>query len=298
MLSGFFKVGKKLLLLLALVSPLALFSTNLVPWDGNSRSGLGMITQEIIYPFEWLWHQTTDAVVNSWNHYIALSDAAKENDRLKSHLNELNVQLLDYNEKKLEVDRLRGLLGLSRSYKRKHTVAEVISIRHSEVFHSMRLNKGTLDGIQVGMPVVTSKGVVGRVIRSGSKYSDVHLLIDINFNIDALIQRNRVRTVLNGNNFEATAKLNRKTEVRIGDTIITSGIVGGFPKGLAIGQVTRISYSEDHVNQAITIEPWVDFDKVEEVIVLNYQDPDLDKIIETAGPNWFDSVFKTKKGRG
>ena len=55
----------------------------------------------------------------------------------------------------------------------------------------------------------------------------------------------------------------RKTEVRIGDTIITSGIVGGFPKGLAIGQVTRISYSEDHVNQVTTIELWVDFEKVE-----------------------------------
>ena len=69
-------------------------------------------------------------------------------------------------------------------------------------------------------------------------------------------------------------------------------------KGLAIGQVTRISYSEDHVNQAITVEPWVDFDKVEEVMVLSYQDPDLDKIIETAGPNWFERVFETKKDRG
>ena len=67
----------------------------------------------------------------------------------------------------------------------------------------MRLNKGTLDD-QVGMPVVTSKGVVGRVIRSGSKYSDVHLLIDINFNID-VNPKKLARTVLNGNNFEATA---------------------------------------------------------------------------------------------
>ena len=97
----------------------------------------------------------------------------------------------------------------------------------------MRLNKGTLDGKKVGMPVVSAKGVVGRVIRAGNKYSDVHLLIDINFNIDTLIQRNRVRTVLNGDNIETSAKLNRKTEVRIGDTIITSGIVGGFPKGLS-----------------------------------------------------------------
>ena len=84
---------------------------------------------------------------------------------------------------------------------------EVINISHDEIFHSMRLNKGTLDGIKVGMPVVTAKGVVGRVIRAGSKFSDVHFLIDINFNIDSLIQRNRVRTVLNGNNSDTHCKV-------------------------------------------------------------------------------------------
>ena len=283
---------------MALVSPLALFSTKLMPWGTNSTNGLAMIAQEVIYPFEWLWVQTTGAIENSWNHYIALSNAAKENDKLRSELNTLQVELLDYNEKKLELERLRELLSVSRSFDRRHIVAEVVSINHDEIFHSMRLNKGTLDGIKVGAPVVTAKGVVGRIIRAGSKFSDVHLLLDINFNIDTLIQRNRVRTVLNGNNSETTAKLNRKTEVRIGDTIITSGIVGGFPKGLAIGQVTRISYGEDNVNQTISVEPWVDFDRVEEVLILDYQDKDLERIIETAGSDWFDSVFKKQKGRG
>ena len=177
---------------------------------------------------------------NSWNHYVALSNASKENDELRSKLNKLNVELLDYNEKKLELERLRELLGLSKSFDRRHIVAEVINISHDELFHSMRLNKGKLDGIKIGAPVITAKGVVGRIIRVGSKFSDVHLLLDINFNVDSLIQRNRVRTVLNGDTSDTIARLNRKTEVRIGDTIITSGIVGGFPKGLAIGQVTRV----------------------------------------------------------
>ena len=298
MLSGSLKVGKKVLLLLALVSPLALFSTKLLPWGVNSTNTVAMIAQEIIYPFQWVWIQTTDAVENSWNHYVALSNASKENDELRSKLNKLNVELLDYNEKKLELERLRELLGLSKSFDRRHIVAEVINISHDELFHSMRLNKGKLDGIKIGAPVITAKGVVGRIIRVGSKFSDVHLLLDINFNVDSLIQRNRVRTVLNGNTSDTIARLNRKTEVRIGDTIITSGIVGGFPKGLAIGQVTRISYGEDNVNQTISVEPWVDFDRVEEVLVLDYQDKALDRIIETAGSDWFESVFRKEKGRG
>ena len=71
-----------------------------------------------------------------------------------------------------------------------------------------------------------------------------------------------------------------------------------FQRDLAIGQVTRISYSEDHVNQTITVEPWVDFDSVEEVLILDYQDKDLERIIETAGSDWFDSVFQKQEGRG
>ena len=85
-------------------------------------------------------------------------------------------------------------------------------------------------------------------------------------------------------------------EIRIGDTIITSGILGGFPKGLPVGRVMRISYESDNVTQIITVEPWVDYRRVEEVFVIEQPDKELKKILDTAGRGWLEkSILEVEK---
>jgi rod shape-determining protein MreC len=160
----------------------------------------------------------------------------------------------------------------------------------------MRISKGEFDGVRIGMPVVTAEGVVGRIIRTGKKFSDVHLLLDSNFNVDVLLQRTRIRGVLKGQGSHGVLKLNRQSEIRIGDTIITSGIVGGFAKGLPVGRVVRISYESDNVSQSVRVEPWAEFDQIEEVVVLENHDPELQKIRETAGRTWLKEPFSGSKG--
>ena len=68
--------------------------------------------------------------------------------------------------------------------------------------------------------------------------------------------------------------------------MVTSGIVGGFPKGLPVGRVMRITYETDNVAQSVTVEPWVDHRRLEEVMIILNPDPELEKIAETAGPSW------------
>ncbi|MFW7379698.1 MAG: rod shape-determining protein MreC [Oligoflexus sp.] len=284
----------RVILVISLISPFIFFSSGRKPW--SSQGALNLITQELLYPFEFAWDTSISFVANTWNHYFDLSDTAKENTRLRSEMVLLKTKLLDYDDKLQEISRLRRLLGFVQHHDSEHVVAEVIGTPANKSFQSIRISKGEWDGVKVGMPVVTAEGVVGRVIRTGKKFSDVHLLIDSNFNIDVLVQRTRVRGVLKGFETHSVLKMNRRTEIRIGDTVITSGIVGGFSKGLPVGRVVRIAYESDNISQTVTVEPWVDFDRVEEVVILENHDPELQKIHETAGQDWLAKPFSEKRG--
>lgn len=284
----------RLALIASLLSPFVLFSSRLSPW--KSENSFVLLTQELLYPFELAWHSSISFVSETWQHYFDLSDTAKENTELNSQISVLKTKLLDYEDKLLEISRLRKLLGFTQHYQRNHIVAEVTGTSYHKSFQTLRISKGELDGVQVGMPVVTAGGVVGRVIRAGFKFADVHLMIDANFNVDVLLQRSRVRGVLRGVGNYCVLKLNRRAEIRIGDTIITSGIVGGFAKGLPVGRVVRISYESDHISQIVRVEPWVQFDRIEEVIILENHDPELQKIRETAGKDWIEQPLSGKRG--
>lgn len=279
------KLFWKVILVASLLSPFVFFSSGLLPWSDNNAPG--RLTQEIIYPIEYSWQSATRFLSEGWRHYFALTHAAKENDELKAKLNVLGTRILDFEEQQKEIARLRSLLGFTERYEKQITVAEVIGTPREEPFHTMRISKGDVDEVKIGMPVVTAEGVIGRVIRTGFKFADVQLLVDSNFHLDVLLQRTRVRGVLRGKGHYCLLKLNRRAEIRIGDTVITSGIVGGFPKGLPVGRVVRISYESDHISQTITVEPWVDHQRVEEVIVLQNSDKEINKMRETVGKGWF-----------
>lgn len=255
------------------------------PWDQGSR--LSHLVQELIFPIEYGWFQVQSFVKYSWNTYFDLSDAAKENAQLKQKLGVLETRIMDYEHQVQEVKRLRKLIGFSQLYSRGMMVAEVVGTSTDTPFQGMRIAKGSMDRVKVGMPIVAAQGIVGRVLRAGFKFSDVQLLVDTNFNLDVIVERTRIRGVLHGMaDNRCRLKLHRRADIRIGDTIVTSGITGSFPKGLPIGRVMRISYEADNVSQVITIQPWVDYHGLEEVVVLNHTDEEVETIKETAGSDW------------
>ena len=257
-----------------------------------------MFAQELLYPVEYVWETATGFAGGLWHHYLALSTASRENDQLKRDISSLSARLLDYEEQQREVSRLRKLLGFSQHYEGQQIAAEVIGSARSEHFFTLRIAKGSWDDVHVGMPVVTGIGIVGRVIRTGKKFSDVHILTDANFYLDVLLQRTRVRGILQGKGGGyCLLTLNQRADVKIGDTVITSGILGSFPKGLPVGKVIRISYESDDVSQTIMVEPWVDHRSIEEVIVLKQDDPEVQKIMEAAGDSWLEnSIQNPAKG--
>lgn len=191
-------------------------------------------------------------------------DLALENRRL---LNEI----ASFQEVARENERLRQLVEFNNPLEGKKVVAQVIAQDVSPEFRTIKLNKGNRQGIEVGMAVISLEGVVGRVIRAGQNFSDVLSLQDSSSAIDGLIQRNRVRGVVEGlGGSQLSMKYLRRTDdVQEGDLIVSSGIGGLFPKGLAIGKVTSVKKKNFGITQTVEVSPTVDFNRLEEVTVID-----------------------------
>ena len=167
-----------LLLAGVFIVPLMFFSTQLTPWGAGGGSRAATLVQDLSYPFAWVWHELSTGLDRTWERYVNLSGKSRENERLKSELLALQAKTLDYDERLNEVNRLRQLSGFAQILQDKFVAAEVFTGQQLLPFHSIRISKGSVDGVKTGMPVIAARGIVGKVIRSGFKFSDVQLLVD------------------------------------------------------------------------------------------------------------------------
>jgi rod shape-determining protein MreC len=167
-------------------------------------------------------------------------------------------------------DRLRRLMGMGREFSQQVVYAEVIGRDPTAWFKTVIIDKGAKDNIAVGMPVVVPEGIVGQIVDVSGRYAKVLLIVDQNSAVDALVQRTRARGLIKGE-FADQCRLEyvlRKEDVRIGDVIVTSGLDDVFPKGLRIGAIDDISGEPNEMFYTITIAPFVDFEKLEDLLIL------------------------------
>lgn len=205
-----------------------------------------------------------------WKRYLFLVGLEDENRRLRHDNALLNEQLNLYREGYQEGVRLRTLLSIKENFKHRAVVARVIDNDRTTLFKTLLINKGTAEGLRVGLPVLADRGVVGRIIETSWHASRVLLLIDENSNIDALIQRSRAQGILQGAGPAGCnlKYISRVEDVQAGDVVLSSGLAGVFPKGLLLGVITGASRREGGLFQKIDVAPAVDFGKLEEVLAL------------------------------
>ena len=157
-------------------------------------------------------------------------------------IKQLQTKMLDYQSKAQEILRLRALLKFP--YKERDLVlaADVVVVTQRNSFNIIRINRSRSDGVKIGMPVIAAEGLVGRVIRVGTLFSDVQALGDTTFSLDVVVERTRERGLLQGVSFgQCQLKLHRRSDIRIGDEVVSSGMAGGFPKGIPVGKVIKVS---------------------------------------------------------
>lgn len=119
-------------------------------------------------------------------------------------------------------------------------------------------------------PVITDQGLVGYIYRATPNYADVLTILDQNNRIDVVVERTRTHGIVEGVfNFKCALKYVMRNEpVEVGDKLITAGVGGIYPKGVKVGMITDISKENFGMTLSIEVVPSVDFDKLEEVLVL------------------------------
>ena len=207
---------------------------------------------------------------NIWETYFMTALAVKENEELKRRLAQSDEIQNRYEELDLENRRLRKFVNFTASVPENYVAARIIARDPSPWFKTIIIDKGDSLGLAKGNPVLVSEGIVGQIINVSRNASRVLLITDRNSAVDALIQNTRVRGIVKGNNENNCVFVYalRKDVVKSGETIISSGLDQVFPKGLIIGKIRNVTREHSQLFQDITIETSVDFDKIEEVLVL------------------------------
>jgi len=230
----------------------------------------GQLIIEITAPFQKLVKQTVNVVEEFWSNYFHLINVRQENRQLKIAVDSLMMENSRYRELLSTHERLQDLLQFKQTMNRPVLAAQVIGLDPTGWFKSVFIDKGKESGLELNMPVVNASGVVGRIVAFSPNYAKILLIIDQNSAVDCLIQRSRDRGIVKGLSTEI-CKLNyvvKSSDVSVGDTIVTSGLGGVFPKGLPVGQVLSVKETSGELFKDIEIRPAVDFSKLEEVLVI------------------------------
>ena len=169
----------------------------------------------------------------------------------------------------LENIRLRKLLGFREKSQLNLTAAEVIGENPHDIVNGFLLNAGFDRGLYQSAPVLTADGLVGRIINVDNDHSICQMLLDPVSRVSAKIQRNRELGVIawdGGKNLKLLYIM-KTIEVFVGDVIITSGMSQIFPENIKIGVVVRVSQDKTGMFQEISVQPSVNFNRLEEVQV-------------------------------
>ena len=202
--------------------------------------------------------------------YIVLIHLQRENVMLKQKMVELQKENYQMKEMAYANERLKRLFQFREKFSSSVIAAEVIGQDPSSWFKSVTLNKGEKDGVRRGMAVLCPEGVVGQILKTSPYHSNVLLITDYNSAIDALVQRTRAKAIVEGKgeNRCQLKYLLRQEDVVVGDLVITSGLGGNYPKGLAVGEIRSVDKREHGIFQYAELVPSVDLTKLEEVLVI------------------------------
>ena len=233
---------------------------------GTVRGVFQTITSPVRYlgstlsvPFQGLGNVFTNLTADQQT----LSELQAENEQLRAR----NVEL---EEAAMSVERLQGLLDLQDVNNLQSTAAHIISGSTDSWSSTVTIDKGSLTGVSVGMPVTSSSGVIGQIVECGPTTSTVRLITDENSSVSAMLQSSRLQGMLNGTVGDQLrlTLIPSDGSVSIGDVVVTSGLGGVFPKGLPLGEVTSVESAPGAAYLTIVVEPYAHAENNEEILVI------------------------------
>jgi rod shape-determining protein MreC len=219
----------------------------------------------------------TGGIRDTWSGYGDLRGVRAENEELKRQLGELQLQFQQERALAERARQLERLLGFQQNLRIETIPASVIGASASLEFRGVTIDRGSNAGVTANMAVIDPNGLVGRIVTPTVHASKVQLLTDQNAAAGALVERTRAQGIVKGPAKEGVLAMEfvlATADVKAGDTIVTSGIDGIYPKGFVIGKVEKVDNSNG-IYKAIVVRPSVEFTGLEEVLVVKTR-PALD----------------------
>lgn len=208
-----------------------------------------------------------------------MASLRQRNTELEAEVAELQSQVIQLQQQVGETQSLRALLDFAQARpENRYRGAAVIGRDPSPFVHYIIVNRGSDDGIRRGMPVVTEQGLVGRIDAVIADAARVQLITDPGSMVNVRLQNAEVDASLSGS---VTGDVNldqipQDTYIQPGDLVLTSGLGGGYPPDLIVGQVVNIRTRDFDLFQQATVQPVVDFDRLQIVlIIVNFQPVDI-----------------------
>ncbi|MCE7947640.1 MAG: rod shape-determining protein MreC [Chloroflexi bacterium CFX4] len=208
-----------------------------------------------------------------------LQELRRRNNELERALINFQAELVELRELRADYQRLAALQGYrGANTDKQYVAATVIGRDTTGLLRNIVVDRGSRDGITVGMPVVTELGLVGRIFRVGATSAQVQLITDPNSFVNARLQLTRAEGSVQGT---AAGSLRMiyiplADDVRDGDSVVTSGIGGNFPRGITLGQVTSSRLDESKLFKEAQVRSLIDFNRLEIVLIItNFESVDL-----------------------
>lgn len=265
---------KHMLLILSCVCVISFFLSLVFNISGgplNTVAGYVFVPmqQGINNAGEWLFDKAND--------FRYLSEVLEENKELRAQVDELQKIIIDRNLDQYELENLRELLALDEKYPTYEKVAaSVIAKDSGNWFSTFTINRGTDDGIEVGMNVLAGSGLVGIVTDVGPNYAKVRSIIDDSSNVSAMVSTTGDNFNVSGNLqtmnksmvIEFSGLKDDDNQVQVGDPVVTSYVSDQYQQGILIGYIASIEMNSNNLTKTGTIKPVVDFEHMEDVLVI------------------------------
>lgn len=268
----------KWLLNMGIIVVVGVFFLNLARFTAIERTDITPVEKgmkNIVAPLQSGATNTVQKVKDFFILFQEIKDLREENQDLKKRVSEQAQQINQLEDYALENQRLKDLLDYKDITNEDFNLltAKVIARNSSNWYDTVVINRGSNDGVQKDMPLINHQGLVGRVINVSPRASEILLIIDQQGSVGARVRETRetpgvIEGMGDGSNKLAMIHMPHDAEIEIDHTIVTSGLGGLYPAGVRIGQVISIEEESNGLMKRATVEPFVDFAKLEEVLVI------------------------------
>lgn len=210
-------------------------------------------------------------VASSLNTFRAVAD---ENEQLKEENARLRQETYHAREGLQELARLHTLVRFDDKWDYPIVTARVVGHNPGRFLTTLVINRGTHHGVHEDMPVFSMNGLVGKITKATMSHSRVQLLVDPNLKLSVMERRTRVVGFLESmDGHMLTAMVPAHAGIQVGDTLVTSGLGGIFPKGIPVGTVKNVRKADLDVMRLMDVAPFQEFAILEEVFVMG-KEPD------------------------